>query len=82
MDSDNNDTISDLSNFGDLAKVDGLLETAATSIDNGRYEDAINDFEQVVDITHSIFGDNIELTEVKNKILEIQQLLEQMKNKN
>ena len=71
----------DLSSLGELAAVDSLLEDAATAIDEGKYQDALDGFEQALELTKRIFGDNIELTELKHKIADIQKLLAEQNSK-
>ena len=71
----------DLSSLGELAAVDSLLEDAAAATDEGRYRDALNGFEQALELTKRIFGDNIELTELKHKITEVHKLLEEQNSK-
>lgn len=66
------------SDFGDLALVDELIDNASRAIDQGRYNSAVEIFEQVIDLTESIFGDNIELMELRSKIVQIQEMLEGM----
>jgi len=67
----------DLSSLGELAAVDSLLEDAATATDEGKYQDALNGFEQALELTKRIFGDNIELTELKHKIADVHKLLDE-----
>jgi len=79
---DENDIkIEDLSGLGDLASVDTLLSEAAASTDEGDYKCALDGFEQALEMTQRIFGDNIELTELKSKIADIHDLLEEQKSK-
>jgi len=80
---DNNNGIvkeEDLSSLGELAAVDSLLEDAATAIDDGKYQDALDGFEQALELTKRIFGDNIELTELKHKITDVHHLLDEQNN--
>jgi len=74
----NNDDmkIDDLSNLGELASVDEILADAAAATDEGNYHRALKGFEQALEITQRIFGDNIELTELKQKIADIHDLLD------
>ena len=74
----NNDNmkIDDLSSLGELADVDEILAEAATATDEGDYKKALKGFEQALNITQRIFGDNIELTELKSKIADIHNLLD------
>ena len=76
---DNNGVVKkeDLSSLGELAAVDSLLEDAAMAIDDGKYQDALNGFEQALELTKRIFGDNIELTELKHKITDVHKLLDE-----
>ena len=67
----------DLSSLGELAAVDSLLEDAATATDEGHYQDALDGFEQALELTKRIFGDNIELTELKHKIADVHKLLDE-----
>jgi len=74
--------IEDLSSLGELASVDSILADAAAATDEGDYQSALNGFEQALEVTQRIFGDNIELTELKHKIADIHDLLdEQNSNK-
>jgi len=73
--------IEDLSSLGELAAVDTLLEDAATATDEGKYQDALNGFEHALELTKRIFGDNIELTELKHKIADVHKLLDEQSTK-
>jgi len=70
----------DLSSLGELAAVDDILADAAAATDEGDYEGALNGFEHALEVTQRIFGDNIELTELKHKIADIHEILDE-KNK-
>jgi len=72
--------IEDLSSLGDLASVDDILANAAAATDEGDYQGALNGFEQALEVTQRIFGDNIELTELKHKIADIHELLDEQKS--
>ncbi|MDR2572531.1 MAG: hypothetical protein LBD23_19855 [Oscillospiraceae bacterium] len=72
---DNDMIIDDLSSLGELVAVDGMLEDAASAIDEGDYHAALEGFEQALEVTRRIFGDNLELTELKHKIADIHELL-------
>ena len=74
---DNSIKIDDLSSLGELAAVDSLLNDAAAATDKGDYKSALDGFEHALEITQRIFGDNIELTELKQKITDIHKLLEE-----
>ena len=77
-DNQNNEMkIDDLSSLGELATVDSILNDAATATDEGDYQGALDGFEQALEVTQRIFGDNIELTELKSKIADIQDLLDE-----
>jgi len=67
----------DLSSLGELAAVDEILEEAAAATDEGDYRGALNGFEHALEVTQRIFGDNIELTELKHKIADIHELLDE-----
>ena len=67
--------IVDLSSLGELASVDNILAEAAAATDEGDYQSALDGFEQALEVTQRIFGDNIELTELKHKIADIHELL-------
>jgi len=67
--------IEDLSSLGELASVDNILAEAAAATDEGDYQSALDGFEQALEVTQRIFGDNIELTELKHKIADIHELL-------
>jgi len=71
----------ELSSLGELASVDNILADAAAATDEGDYQGALDGFEHAREVTQRIFGDNIELTELKHKIADIQELLDE-KNKN
>ena len=73
--------IEDLSSLGELAMVDELLAGAAVATEKGDYQSALDGFEQALDVTKRIFGDNIELAELKHKIAEIHALLEDESNR-
>ena len=76
---DDNIKIDDLSSLGELATVDNILEDAAAATDEGDYQGALNGFEHALEVTQRIFGDNIELTELKHKIADIHDLLDEQK---
>jgi len=69
--------IEDLSSLGELATVDNILEEAAAATDEGDYQGALDGFEHALEVTQRIFGDNIELTELKHKIADIHELLDE-----
>jgi len=66
----------DLSSLGELASVDEILTQAAAATDEGDYRGALSGFEHALELTQRIFGDNIELTELKHKIADIHELLD------
>jgi len=68
---DNND----LSSLGELAAVDEILADAAHATDEGDYKVALEGFEQALKVARRVFGDNIELHELKHKIADIHELL-------
>jgi len=67
----------ELSSLGELAAVDKILTNAAAATDEGDYKGALDGFEHALEVTQRIFGDNIELTELKHKIADIHELLEE-----
>ena len=67
----------DLSSLGELSTVDELLSEAAIATEEGDYQSALNGFEQALEVTQRIFGDNIELTGLKHKIADIHELLDE-----
>jgi len=67
----------DLSSLGELSTVDELLSEAALATEEGDYQSALNGFEQALEVTQRIFGDNIELTGLKHKIADIHELLDE-----
>ena len=69
--------IDDLSSLGELATVDNILNEAAAATDEGDYQGALDGFEHALEVTQRIFGDNIELTELKHKIADIHELLDE-----
>jgi len=75
--SDNDMKIEELSSLGELATVDTILAGAASATDEGDYQTALDGFEQALEVTQRIFGDNIELTELKHKIADIHEILEE-----
>jgi len=70
----------DLSSLGELAAVDNIIAEAVAAIDEGNYLSALERFEHALEVTKRIFGDNIELTELKHKITDIQNILEAQKS--
>ncbi|MCL2222194.1 MAG: hypothetical protein FWC20_02870 [Oscillospiraceae bacterium] len=72
---DNDMKIDDLSNLGNLASIDDLIDEASVATDKGDYEAALRGFEQALNATQKIFGDNIELKELKHRIAEVKELL-------
>ena len=79
-DQNNNDNemkIDDLSSLGELATVDDILNEAAAATDEGDYQGALEGFEHALEVTQRIFGDNIELTELKGKIADIHEILDE-----
>jgi len=75
-DNDRDMKIDDLSNLGDLVSIDELIDEASSAIDRGEYEAALQGFEQALKDTQVIFGDNLELKELKHKISEIHDMLD------
>ena len=73
--------IDDLSSLGELTMVDELLSKAAIATEEGDYHSALNGFEQALEVTQRIFGDNIELIGLKHKIADIQELLDEQNSK-
>jgi len=71
----------DLSSLGELASVDNILAGAVAATDEGDYRGALDGFEHALEVTQRIFGDNIELTELKHKIADIHELLEEQNAK-
>ena len=67
----------DLSSLGELATVDDILAEAAAATDEGDFKGALSGFENALEVTQRIFGDNIELTELKHKIADIHELLDE-----
>jgi len=67
----------DLSSLGELASVDEILADAAAATDEGDYQGALDGFEHALEVTQRIFGDNLELTELKHKIADIHELLDE-----
>ena len=76
---DDNMKIEELSSLGELATVDEILADAAAATDEGNFQGALDGFEQALEVTQRIFGDNIELTELKHKIADIHELLDEEK---
>ena len=74
---DDNIRIDDLSSLGELASVDKILTNAAAATDEGDYKEALSGFEHALEVTQRIFGDNLELTELKHKIADIHELLDE-----
>jgi len=72
--------INDLSSLGELASVEDILSEAAAATDEGDYKGALDGFEQALEVTQRIFGDNIELTELKHKIADIHELLDEQES--
>jgi len=66
-----------LSSLGELAAVDDMLAEAAAATDEGDFKGALDGFENALEVTQRIFGDNIELTELKHKIADIHELLDE-----
>jgi len=77
---DNDMKINELSNLGDLVSVDELIDKASAATDKGDYEAALRGFEEALNATQKIFGDNIELKELKHRIAEVKELLVQHPN--
>jgi len=72
--------VDDLSSLGELASVDNIIAEAVAATDEGDYRKALNGFEHALEVTNRIFGDNIELTELKNKIADINEILEEQES--
>ena len=72
----------ELSSLGELASVDEILADAAAATDEGNYKDALEGFEHALEVTQRIVGDNLELTELKHKIADIHELLEEQNEEN
>ena len=71
----------DLSSLGELASVDDIIAEAVAATDEGNYRGALEGFEHALEVTNRIFGDNIELTELKHKIADIHEILEKQESK-
>jgi len=69
----------DLSSLGELAAVDSIIAEAVEATDKGDYRAALDGFEHALEVTQRIFGDNIKLTELKCRITEINELLNDQK---
>jgi len=65
----------DLSSLGELAAVDEILADAAAARADGDYKVALEGFEHVLEVTKRVFGDNIELAELKHEIADMHELL-------
>jgi len=74
---DENMKIEDLSSLGELATVDDLIADAAAARDEGEYKTALEGFEQALEVTQRIFGDNLELTELRHEIADMHELLDE-----
>ena len=72
----------DLSSLGELAAVDNIIAEAVAATDEGDFHGALEGFEHALEVTKRIFGDNIELTELKHKIADIHEILEEQNQKN
>ena len=71
----------DLSSLGELAAIDNIIADAVAATDRGDYKEALEGFEHALEVTKRIFGDNIELTELKHKIADIHEILEKQESK-
>ena len=69
----------DLSSLGELATVDDIIAKAVAATERGDYQIALKSFEHALEVTKRIFGDNLELTELKHKIADIKDILEKHK---
>jgi len=69
--------IDELSSLGELATVEEIITEASAATDEGNYAGALEGFEQALEMTQRIFGDNIELTELKSKIADIHEILDE-----
>ena len=72
--------LDDLSSLGELAAVDDMIAEAVAATDEGNYRSALDGFEHALEVTRRIFGDNIELTELKHKIADIHKILEKQES--
>ena len=72
--------LDDLSSLGELAAVDDIIADAVAATDEGDFQVALNGFEHALEVTKRIFGDNIELTELKHKIADIHEILEKQES--
>jgi len=70
----------DLSSLGELASVDSIIAEAVAAIDKGDYHEALEGFEHALEVTKRIFGDNLELTELKHKIADIHEILKKQES--
>ena len=68
--------IEDLSSLGELATVDNIIADAAAARDGGDYKGALEGFEHALEVTQRIFGDNLELTELKHEIADMHEMLD------
>jgi len=65
----------ELSSLGELASVNDILDKAAAATDEGDFKTALDGFESAIEVTRRIFGDNLELTELRHKIADIHELM-------
>jgi len=73
---DENMKIEELSSLGELATVDDIIADAAAARDDGDYKGALEGFEHALEVTQRIFGDNLELTELKHEIADMHEMLD------
>lgn len=66
----------DLSSLGELSEIDELIDNAAAATGRGDYQCALDGFERAMQVTQRIFGDTVELTELKHKINELHKLID------
>jgi len=74
---DENIEMDKLSSHDDLAAVEDFIANAAAATDEGDYRCALYKFEQAIEATQRIFGDNNELTKLERNIADMRELLDE-----
>ena len=63
----------------DLNKVDRLFEVATEATTKGDYKKALDNLGEILEFVDEVYGDNSELSEMKTKLAEVYNLLEEAK---
>ena len=65
-----------MKDLSQLTQLDNLFEAASDATDNGDYKKALDNLGEIIEQVGNLYGDNKELSGMKNKLSEVYSLLE------